>query len=161
MIYLAGITLILLLISFIADKQKTKAALKTAVKKLVKILIPVGLMLIPVSIVLALFPGENLSHYLSSSNIYISVLLAALIGSISMLPGFIAFPLGGILRVNGVPFMVISAFTSTLMMVGVLTFPVERAYLGTKVALLRNIISFVIAILVALVTGLYFGEVFI
>ncbi len=46
------------------------------------------------------------------------------------------------------------------MMVGVLTFPVERAYLGTKVAALRNLIYLVIAVVVTIITGLCFGELF-
>jgi uncharacterized membrane protein YraQ (UPF0718 family) len=77
------------------------------------------------------------------------------------MPGYIAFPLGGILRGNGVSYMVISAFTTTLMMVGVLTFPVEKAYLGFKAALIRNILSFLIALIVAVFIGMFFGEVFL
>ena len=48
-----------------------------------------------------------------------------------------------------------------LMMVGVLTYPVEKAYLGAKATLIRNLISFAIALVVALATGLFFGEVFL
>jgi len=57
-----------------------------------------------------------------------------------------------------VPYMVLSAFTSSLMMVGVLTFPVERKYFGTRIALIRNIIGLGISICVALVTGIFYGE---
>lgn len=85
-------------------------------------------------------------------------MIAALIGSIAAVPGFIAFPLAGILRDNGISYTVIAAFTTTLMMVGITTFPVEAAYLGNRVALIRNIIGFIIAILVALFIGLFFGE---
>jgi len=56
--------------------------------------------------------------------------------------------------------MVISAFTTTLMMVGILTFPIEKEYFGVKVAFLRNIMSFIIALAVAVITGILFGEVF-
>jgi hypothetical protein len=76
------------------------------------------------------------------------------------MPGFIAFPLCGMLLEKGVSYMVLSGFSTTLMMVGVLTFPVERAYLGTKVAVLRNLIYLMIAVVVTLITGLCFGELF-
>ena len=76
------------------------------------------------------------------------------------MPGFIAFPLCGMLLEKGVPYMILSGFSTTLMMVGVLTFPVERAYLGTKVAVLRNLIYLVIAVVVTIITGLCFGELF-
>ena len=74
------------------------------------------------------------------------------------MPGFVAFPLAGILQNNGVPYMVISAFTTTLMMVGIVTFPLEKAFFGTKVALLRNILGFMIALIVAIGTAFFFGE---
>ena len=88
------------------------------------------------------------------------MLLASLFGSITIMPGFIAFPLCGILLEKGVPYMVLSAFTTTLMMVGVLTYPIEKQYLGHKVTILRNLISFGIALVVAVMTGVFFGEIF-
>ena len=54
--------------------------------------------------------------------------------------------------------MVLSAFTTTLMMVGVLTYPVESAYLGAKVTVIRNALGFLTALVVAAATGLVFGE---
>ena len=56
--------------------------------------------------------------------------------------------------------MVLSAFTTTLMMVGVLTFPIEKEYFGVKVAVIRNVIGLFIALSVAVATGIFFGEIF-
>jgi len=50
--------------------------------------------------------------------------------------------------------MVLAAFTTTLMMVGILTFPIEKAYFGTKVTVVRNILSFFIALAVAIAGGI-------
>jgi uncharacterized membrane protein YraQ (UPF0718 family) len=55
--------------------------------------------------------------------------------------------------------MVLSAFTTTLMMVGILTFPIEKAYFGPKVTILRNVLSFLVALIVAVMTGIFFGEI--
>jgi hypothetical protein len=49
--------------------------------------------------------------------------------------------------------MQIAAFVSTLMMVGIVTLPVEMKYFGKKAAVVRNIASFIFSILVALVMG--------
>ena len=117
-------------------------------------------MLVLVSIVLFLVPESLISTYLGGNNRYVGVLIGAVLGSVVLMPGFIAYPLCGILLQKGVAYMVLSAFSTTLMMVGVLTYPVEKAYLGTKVTVIRNLISFAIALLVALATGLFFGEVF-
>lgn len=158
--YFAGITLIILIISFIKDRKKTISGLKIAGKKAISIIIPLVVVLLIVSFVLFFIPGNVISRHLSNENKYISLIIASLFGSITLMPGFIAFPLSGILRQNGVPYMVISGFTSTLMMVGFLTFPIERKYFGRKVAVLRNIICFFIAVIVSLVTGMVFGELF-
>ncbi len=152
------LTLLLLLISFVASRKKTVKALKMSWKRLVKILPVVALMVLLMSIVFLFIPRESLSSYLHNDSIIAGAGMAALIGSISLIPGFIAFPLGGVLKDSGIPFTIISAFTTTLMMVGILTFPVERQFLGARVALVRNLIFLVIALCTAFVTGLVFGE---
>jgi hypothetical protein len=46
-----------------------------------------------------------------------------------------------------------AAFISTLMMVGVVTFGMEKNYLGAGLALKRNLAAFVYAVLIAFVIG--------
>jgi len=135
-------------------------AIKIAVKKFVNILSAFLIMLILVSVVLFLIPDKVISNYLGNSDKFIGMIFASFFGSITLMPGFIAFPLCGILLKKGVPYMVLSAFTTTLMMVGVLTYPIEKEYFGMRVTVIRNTISFFIAIIVALMTGIFFGEVF-
>ncbi len=160
MYYFYAATAAAALISFMISREKTFKAFRIAYKRLVKILPAFLTMLILVSVVLFLIPQELISTYLGGNNRYIGVLIGAVLGSAVLMPGFIAYPLCGILLQKGVTYMVLSAFSTTLMMVGVLTFPVEKAYLGAKVTVTRNLISFVIALVVALATGLFFGEVF-
>jgi len=160
MYYLYIATGLAVLISFIADSERTLKAFKMALKKFVTILPAFLGMLILVSIVLFLIPDRVISQYLGSSNIFTGVLFASFLGSITLMPGFIAFPLCGILLKKGVLYMVLSAFTTTLMMVGILTYPIEKAYFGTKVTIMRNIISLFIALIVAVMTGIFFGEIF-
>jgi len=146
------------LLSFIVNSKKTLMAIKIAVKKFVNILPAFLTMLIFVSVVLFLVPDKVISNYLGNSNKFVGVTFASFFGSITLMPGFIAFPLCGILLKKGVPYMVLSAFTTTLMMVGVLTYPIEKEYFGMKVTIIRNVISFFIALIVALMTGIFFGE---
>lgn len=160
MYYLYIATGLAVLISFIADSERTLKAFKMALKKFVTVLPAFLGMLILVSIVLFLIPDRVISQYLGSSNIFTGVLFASFLGSITLMPGFIAFPLCGILLKKGVLYMVLSAFTTTLMMVGILTYPIEKAYFGTKVTIMRNIISLFIALIVAVMTGIFFGEIF-
>lgn len=152
------ITCISLAVSFFMDQSKSKKALVLSYHRFLTILPSLLVMLILVSLILFLFPQERIIAYLNHGSKIINIMVAALIGSIAAVPGFIAFPLAGILRDNGISYTVIAAFTTTLMMVGITTFPVEAAYLGNRVALIRNVIGFIIAILVALLISLFFGE---
>ena len=160
MYYTYAITGIILIISFVINKQKTLKAVKVAIGKFIKIFPAFLIMLILVSFILFLFPDEVILNYLEHSSKFISVFLASLFGSITIMPGFIAFPLSGFLLGKGVFYMVLSAFTTTLMMVGIITFPIEKEYFGTKITIIRNTISFFIALTVAIMTGIFFGEIF-
>ena len=53
--------------------------------------------------------------------------------------------------------MQIGAFISTLMMVGVVTIPVEIKYFGKKMTLLRNFMAFILSFFVAYVIGKVVG----
>ena len=150
---------VLLLASVIADRKKTLRALQIAIRRFITILPSFLCMLAAVSIVLTVIPVRDIVRYLSAGNTIGATFVASGLGSITLMPGFIAFPLSGILLSKGVAYMVLSAFTTTLMMVGVLTYPVEKQYFGTRVTVIRNALSFIIAIVVALVTGLYFREI--
>jgi len=158
--YLYIIAGLAILASLIVSREKTLSSLKIAVKRFVKILPAFLTMIILVSIVLFLIPDRVISNYLAGSNKFIGVIFASFFGSITFMPGFIAFPLAGILLKKGVAYMVLAAFTTTLMMVGVLTAPIEKAYFGMKVTIIRNVISLFIALIVAVMIGIFFGEIF-
>lgn len=154
-ILVLGITLVL----FIKDRKKTLKGLKIGGKKFLKIMPVFLLMLVLLSIGLTLVPEDMISEYLSGSSAYLAAVIGLALGSIAVMPGFVAFPLGSVLRDQGVQNMVIAAFTCSLMMVGILTFPLERQFFGTRFAVLRNVSSIVISILIALIMGLAFGEI--
>ena len=147
-----------LFVSFLINRRKTRQALKIAWRRFSRLLPAFSLMLMLVGIVLTIVPDSIILEYLDGRGIWTAAGIAGFFGSITLIPGFIAFPLSGILLSKGVPYMVLSAFTTTLMMVGVLTLPVERSFLGIRVSLVRNLLALGIALIVALATGLYFGE---
>ncbi|MDC7218960.1 MAG: hypothetical protein PQJ59_03405 [Spirochaetales bacterium] len=154
------VTVAVTAILFVLDRKKTIAGIKKGLKKLGKIMPVFFFMLVLAVLGLTLMPEDLIQRYLTGSNQYLAALAGLAVGSVAILPGFIAFPLGEILRGQGVPYMVIAAFTSSLMMVGILTFPVEKEFFGTRFALVRNLTSMLIAACVALAMGLVFGELF-
>ena len=152
------ITGLLTILSLVASPRQTGRALRVALRRFLKIT-PVFLaMLMLVAAALYLVPEHVLEQMLARENKWIAAGSALGAGSVSLMPGFIAFPLCGILRDQGALYMVLSAFSATLMMVGVVTFPLERFYLGPRLALCRNAAGLILAIVTALATGFFFGE---
>jgi uncharacterized membrane protein YraQ (UPF0718 family) len=158
MLVLYILTAILVGLSLLADTRKTLRALQVAARRFLNITPGFLLMLVLVAVVLYLVPDQMMVRILTRENRWLGMISAMGIGSISVMPGFIAFPLCGILLDRGALYMVLSAFSTTIMMVGIATFPLERTYLGTQLAAWRNVVSLAIAIAVALATGLFFGE---
>jgi len=158
--YLYIVAGLALFVSLIFSREKTLRAVKIAARRFMMILPAFLTMIILVSIILFLIPDKVISNYLGADNKFTGVAIASFFGSITLLPGFIAFPLAGILLDKGVAYMVLAAFTTTLMMVGILTAPVEKAYFGIRVTVIRNVMSLFIALVVTVVIGLAFGEIF-
>ncbi len=158
MVYLYIFTAGALLISVSVNRTKTVTALKVAKNRFAKILPAFITMMVLFSITITLLPQEVVAKLIGQESGWWGVATAAGIGSLVFIPGFIAFPLSAALLRQGVPYMVLAAFTTTLMMVGVLTYPLERQYFGRTVTLIRNAISLVIALIVAIIIGLIFGE---
>jgi uncharacterized membrane protein YraQ (UPF0718 family) len=155
MIVLSLATAILLLLSFFVDRGKTMAGVKKGAMMFLNILPALLTVLILVSIFLYAVPAHLLTEWLGRGTGWAGIASAALLGSISLIPGFIAFPLGAILLRSGVSYQVIAVFVTTLMMVGILTLPLEAKYFGWKVSILRNALSFAGALLVGLLMGIF------
>ena len=99
-------------------------------------------------------PKEFLIKWLGKDSGALGMVIAAVIGSISLIPGFIAYPLGAILIQNGVTYSVIAVFITTLMMVGIVTLPLESKFFGWNAAITRNVLSFIGAIIIGISIGL-------
>ena len=156
-IILSIITGVCLITSFIADVKKTWIGIRKALKMFLNILPAILAVLILVSIFLFFLPNETLERYLGKDAGFMGYLIAALIGSVALIPGFIAYPLAGILVKNGVGYPVIAVFITTLMMVGVLTLPIEIKYFGVRTAILRNVLYFFGAIIIGAAIGLIYS----
>ena len=147
------ITIICLILSFYKDKVKTKKALKKALKSFENILPQfIGIILL-VGILLAFFNETFISNLIGDSSGIIGVFASLIIGSVTLIPGFVAFPTAALLLDNGAGVTQIAAFVSSLMMVGVVTIPLEMQYFNKKMTIARNVGAFFFSLFVALVIG--------
>ncbi|MBF7096202.1 permease [Alkalibacter mobilis] len=148
----------LLTLSFFKDKQKTKKSLKKAVKALENMMPQFLGIIILVGVMLAVIDPDMISKLIGSSSGWYGTIVAALVGGVTLIPGFIAFPTAALLLQGGAGYMQVGAFVSSLMMVGVVTVPLETKYFGKKVTMARNILAFLYAFVVALIIGKVMGE---
>ncbi|ERJ11481.1 permease [Haloplasma contractile] len=152
-IALYSVTTLLLILSVIKDKRKTKKALKKAYKAFENILPQFLGIIILVGIVLAFFNAELVSKIIGNQSGIYGTILSLVVGSITLIPAFVAFPMASLLIENGVGYMQIGAFVSSLMMVGFVTIPLEMKYFGKKTTLLRNLFALLFSFVVAIILG--------
>ncbi|SDZ10763.1 hypothetical protein SAMN05660462_01883 [Proteiniborus ethanoligenes] len=147
------LAIFLTVFSFVKDKKKTKIALKKAWKSFESILPQFLAILILIGIMLAVLSPETISKLLGSGSGIIGMLGAGLIGSITLIPAFVAFPLTAALYNNGAGITQVAVFVSTLMMVGVATMPLEMKYFGKAGTITRNLLAFILSFVVAGIMG--------
>ena len=144
---------ILFVISFKKDKKKTKKALNKAWKSLEHILPEFLFVIVIVGILIAFLNPQTIAMIVGKQSGWFGVVLCNLVGSITLMPGMIAFPTAAMMLDNGAGYMQIGAFISSLMMVGVVTLPMEIKFFGKKLSILRNVFAFVFTFLVAYIIG--------
>ena len=133
------------------DKQKFKMSTVKAFKSiwnssliLISVIMLIALVdvLIPKSFYAKIFVGNPL----------IDSFIGAIAGSILAGNPITSYILGGEFLKQGVSMIAVISFIAAWVTVGVVQFPAESIILGKKFALTRNLISFVFAILVAVIS---------
>jgi len=149
--------LLSLAISLFKSKEKTILSLKNALKSLVGIMPYVIIIVLGIGLIQGFLSREIISGFLGEGSGFSGVFLAGLLGAILYIPAIVSFPLTASLIENGASIMVAAAFIITLTMVGLVTLPLEIKELGKKFAILRNLFSFIIALIIAIIMGVFLG----
>lgn len=136
--------------SALKDKEKTKQSLEVAKGMFLNVGGEIFGLLLLVALFFTLVPQGAIESLLGGANVFLSSLYGAIIGTVLILPKFVALPLAADLIEQGAHVVVAAGFITTLTMVGFATFPVEIEHFGKKYTAVRNILSFIFALLVAL-----------
>jgi len=139
--------------SLYKSKKKTFMAVKKTKKMMGSMMGDIVAIIFIIGLVLTILPPESIEQVLGDSRIFLTTVISGLVGSITLIPAFVAFPLIGSLADAGANIVPLVAFLTTLTMVGVVTFPLEKKEFGLKFALSRNVLSFLFALLIALSMG--------
>ena len=154
---LYGLAIALFIISYIKDKSKTKIALKKAFKSFENIMPQFLAIIIIVGIVLSILDTDTISKLIGSESGFLGVFLSSAVGSIVLMPTFVAFSTADSLLKSGAGYAQVAALVSTLTLVGVMTFTLESQYIGKKAAFYRNFIAFLFSFIVAFFIGVILG----
>lgn len=147
------LAIVLLIISLFKSKSNTWKAIKKAWKAFEAILPQLFTILFIIGLTLAILDPKLISKIIGSESGVLGMFIAGVIGSLTLIPSFIAFPLAAVLKTNGAGVVQVAAFVSTLMMVGLVTIPLESKTLGLRASVLRNSMAFILSFVVAIIMG--------
>ena len=142
-----------LLLSFFKDRGKTAQALQKAWRSVENILPQLLALLVLVGMVLSVLDAGTISALLGSQSGVLGMAIAAALGSVTLIPGFVAFPLAAALLHAGAGWGQITMFVTTLMMVGIVTLPMEIQYFGKPTAIKRNLLALLYAVGISFLIG--------
>ena len=104
-----------------------------------------------IGITLAALSPQEINNLIGQQSGWIGMIIAAIIGSATLIPGFVA--LTAALYKSGGGLMQLAVFICTLMAVGVVTLPAEIKYFGTKISIIWNSLAFIYSFIAAILMG--------
>jgi len=153
-LFINAFALISLVYAYHHDRERTKEALIKAANSFIHIMPTILAIIVFIGLLLGFIPPARISMLIGEQSGINGVMMVAVIGSFLHVPALISFPLTASLLDAGATVTIAAVFITTLTMVGMVTLPLEIREMGRKMALLRNGISFCIAIMIALVMGM-------
>lgn len=148
---------VLLLLSWQRNREKTRSALKKAWKSCIGVL-PLFLgILLCMGLMLAFVDESVLRQAIGRESGLAGIVLSGIFGSVTLIPAFAAYPAASeLLRVTG-GYAQITMLITSLMMVGIVTLPMEIRFFGVKAAVWRNVLGLFYSFALALFMGVLFG----
>lgn len=140
-----------LVFSAAANPANTKKSLRKAWNSFCNVLPALAAMLMLVSIMIALLPERVIAALIGEESGFFGQFLASLVGSATLIPAFVAFPMAKVLMEHGAGVAQMAVFVSTLMMVGVATAPLEASFFGWRATVLRNGMAYIYSFVVGYV----------
>ena len=156
---LYGSAAVLLFLSWRRSREKTRAALKKAWKSCLGVLPLFFAILLCMGLLLSFVAESTMRQALGQESGITGIILSGIIGSVTLIPAFAAYPAAAeLLRVTG-GYAQITMLITSLMMVGIVTLPMESRFFGIRAALWRNGLGLVYSFALAVFIGAVFGGV--
>jgi uncharacterized membrane protein YraQ (UPF0718 family) len=144
-----------LLLSWTKSREKTQAAIRFFRRSFLSLAPSIVAIIWTIGFILTFLPPGLILKTIGRDAGFQGVIMAAAFGSVVLIPAFIAFPLAASFLRQGADVGAIAAFVTTLVMVGVITAPLEMKFFGKRFTFWRNSLSFVFALVIAFVMGVF------
>ena len=154
---LYAMAIILLGISFINDRNKTRDALLKSWKSFRNIIPDMLSIMLFVGLSLSILTPSLISSIIGEKSGLMGIVYSALIGSIALVPSFVVFPLGHTLVQNGAGLPQVAVLMSTLMSVGITTLPMEQKIFGRSFAYSRNASALLMSLIFSYIIWVVMG----
>lgn len=154
---LYAMAIILLSISFIKDRNKTRDALLKSWKSFRNIIPDMLSIMLFVGLSLSILTPSLISSIIGEKSGLTGIVYSTLIGSIALVPSFVVFPLGHTLVQNGAGLPQVAVLMSTLMSVGITTLPMEQKIFGRSFAYSRNVSAVVMSLIFSYIIWVVMG----
>lgn len=148
-----ALAVLALIASAVKSKAKTRQALLKSWRAFENIMPQFLVIFLIIGLMLAIVDEETISSLLGKDSGALGMAIAAVVGSVTLIPGFIAFPLAASLLKAGAGYGQIAMFVTTLMMVGLVTLPLEISFFGKRMAIARNLLALIYAVASSLIIG--------
>jgi len=129
--------------------------LKTALVNTFKTLTMVMPMLLSVIGLMGLFEALVTPEMIQSvfkGSVLSDTLIGTGVGAISVGQPFLSYAIGGELLDDGVSLYAVTAFILSFVTLGLIQLPLEWSLFGTRFTVLRNVLSFIFALLISIAT---------
>lgn len=153
-ILINALAAVCLVFAFIKDRDKFRRSIIVAAWSFLRIIPLVLMIIVIVGLFSAFIPPSEIMRFIGAQAGWSGILSIAALGAVLHIPALISYPLAAALLQSGAAIASVAAFITTLTMVGVVTLPLEIKELGIGVTLLRNGLSFILAVLIAIVMGM-------
>ncbi len=135
--------------SFITTFKRTLKGFAGALPILAGVVLLVGLF--------KSFVPEKLLSQIFTGNLATDTFLGAIVGSISAGNPLTSYIIGGEFLKRGIGLLAVTAFLVSWVTVGIIQLPAEAEIMGKKFALTRNIVSFILSMVIAAAAVLILG----
>ena len=134
--------------------------LKTAARNTLRTLLMVLPMLLAVIGLMGLFETlvtPEMIHSIFRGSAWADTILGTFAGAISVGQPFLSYAIGGELLNEGVSLYAVTAFILSFVTLGLVQLPLEWSLFGVRFTLLRNLLSFLFAIVISVLTVTILG----